>query len=369
MLVIGVSDGARQPLGDARSRVRRAHLALAAIAVTAALVLLWGTFYSSELVQAPVPGQGSYDVTFVESGLRPGATWWISLGDFGVLLYGNEYTFHCPTGVFAFNINPVAGFLPDPSSGSVHVYASPVTVKIKFMPAPIYPLNFIETGLPNGTGWDVTIDNSSVQSNLATNAFNVSNGTYQFWISPVDLSGIQFNPHPNNGTVVIHGAGTNVSTAYEDAGLYSVSFNETGLPGYGWSWSTWIYKENQSLTSETGTSYSTEYWLPNGTYTFKVGAANYTATPSSGTLVIDGAPIEVAVNFTADAQTSLGLHPRTGVRFLHNGPALDPGWVQHRDQASNAKALLANRVSDRVSPGRSPLESRTGEMPRFVRSV
>ena len=73
---------------------------------------------------------------------------------------------------------------------------------------------------------------------------------------------------------------------------YSVTFPQSGLPA-GTSWSVTL--NGQTLSSTTSTITFSE---PNGTYAYTVGAVNgYTATPSSGSVTVNGVSQTVAITF------------------------------------------------------------------------
>ncbi|MGI0155879.1 MAG: hypothetical protein ACREDE_07095, partial [Thermoplasmata archaeon] len=78
-----------------------------------------------------------------------------------------------------------------------------------------YSLDFIETGLPAGTTWSVTIGSSTsanTSSSVApvTNSYTVLNGTYIFTVSAV--SG--FTASPSSGAVTVSGAARAVTIAF-----------------------------------------------------------------------------------------------------------------------------------------------------------
>jgi len=74
---------------------------------------------------------------------------------------------------------------------------------------------------------------------------------------------------------------------------YLVTFTESGLPS-GTSWSITLNGTTKSSTTNTIT-----FSVPNGTYSYVVeSVSGYTASPSSGTITVNGANIEKAVTFT-----------------------------------------------------------------------
>ncbi len=74
---------------------------------------------------------------------------------------------------------------------------------------------------------------------------------------------------------------------------YTVTFTESGLPA-GTTWSVTSGTSTQSSTMTT-----IQFSVSNGSYPFSVApVSGYTATPSSGTVVVSGAPVNQTVVFT-----------------------------------------------------------------------
>jgi len=154
-----------------------------------------------------------------------------------------------------------------------------------------YPVTFTETGLPTGTSWSVTYGGSPASSTTATIAFSVESGSYPF---TVNLAG--YIADPASGTVTVNGAAAAQSVAFTagTAGMFRLTFTESGLP----SGTTWSITSggvlNTSSTSTVG------FTVASGTYTFTVGVlSNYTSAPSTGSLTINGAAGNQGIAFTS----------------------------------------------------------------------
>ena len=75
---------------------------------------------------------------------------------------------------------------------------------------------------------------------------------------------------------------------------YTVTFTETGLPS-GTSWSVTFNGTTESSSTNTIT-----FSVPNGTYSYTIGSVSgYTASPSSGSITVNGANVNQAITFTA----------------------------------------------------------------------
>ncbi len=98
------------------------------------------------------------------------------------------------------------------------------------------------------------------------------------------------------------------------AKTFNVTFTETGLSA-GAAWGA-------TIGGSSGTSTGTTLVLavPNGTYSYSVSAAGYSASPASGTVVVNGNPVPESVTFTA-------LPPGTyQVTFTESGLVTATSW-------------------------------------------
>ncbi|MGC9137644.1 MAG: S53 family peptidase, partial [Thermoplasmata archaeon] len=99
-----------------------------------------------------------------------------------------------------------------------------------------------------------------------------------------------------NFTQIVKGSSSTPAT-------YTVTFTESGLPS-GTSWSVTLAGSTKSSTTNTIT-----FSEPNGSYSFSVGTVTgYTASPSSGTINVNGANVNQAITFTANAQTGVKVY-------------------------------------------------------------
>ncbi len=150
-----------------------------------------------------------------------------------------------------------------------------------------YPLSFLETGLPSGTNWSVSVNGRTQSSTGSTVTFGEPNATYSYVIS----ASAGYMATPSSGVVVVSGAGTPVYVSFSQV-TYTVTFSESGLPfGIGWS-------VNVNGNRYAGTTPGISVKLPNGTYPYTVNSmAGYRPLPSGGSVVISGAANVTTVNF------------------------------------------------------------------------
>ncbi|MCI4361513.1 MAG: DUF3494 domain-containing protein, partial [Thermoplasmata archaeon] len=176
-------------------------------------------------------------------------------------------------------------------TGEVSLAATTIVVPTSSTSTPTYPVTFTESGLPVATSWSVTYGGVTSTSVTSTIVFNVESGTYPF---SVNLAG--FIGTPGSGTVTVNGApaGQAISFAAGQAGTFSITFTETGLPsGTSWTVTSGGVAVN-SLTTTVG------FTVPSGTYAYSVQVvSNYTASPSTGSLMVNGAAGTQTIAFTA----------------------------------------------------------------------
>ena len=256
------------------------------------------------------PALSTYPVTFSESGLPSGTSWSVTLNGSTQLGTGN-LIFTEPNGTHSYTVGSVPGYTASPSSGTVTVAGVAVTQSITFTPV-TYTVTFTESGLPAGTSWSVTLNGSTKSSTTTTITFQESNGTYSFTVGSVP----GYTASPSSGTVTVAGAAVAQPISFTPGTpvTYSVTFTESGLPS-GTSWSV-TFNGTPQLSTTTSIVFSNYL---NGTYIFTVGGvAGYSVTPSSGSVMINGANQTQPVFFTPVTQgkysvtfSETGLPPGT----------------------------------------------------------
>jgi hypothetical protein len=196
-------------------------------------------------------------------------------------------------------------------SGEVSLEGSTITV-----PTPTtsttYAVTFTETGLAAGTSWSVGFGGVSAASTTTTIGFSVESGTFQYAINVVGYAA-----SPSTGSLSVDGAATGqtiVCTA-ASSGDYGVTFTEAGLTA-ATNWSVTL--NGAALTSDATTI---AFTMGGGTYEYTVGAiSNFTASPTLGTVEVNGAPASVPIAFTA------GTPSTYSVTFSESGLAPGSSW-------------------------------------------
>lgn len=238
----------------------------------------------------------TYAVTFQETGLPTGTYWAVELGNLTLSSNTSNLPFYEPNGTHRYTVTEFSGWTPVPAAGKAKVVGAALNVPITFSGGTPYLLQVNETGLPTGTVWGAFEEGSGgFLENFSSSAslgFLVPNGTYFLEAGSV-------SPYYNTSTfaeAVVAGGVSYVTFAFTGREAFALTFNASGLPAnIAWevTLDSSVYEINSTTTSSIG------FVLPNGTYEFEAGgAAGYNATPLNGSVVVDGAPASMTINFT-----------------------------------------------------------------------
>lgn len=212
----------------------------------------------------------NYTVTFHEVGLPNGANWSVSQGTSVKYSASTSINFTEPDGSYNFIMGKVNGYKPLPSNFTVNVQGHNTSFTVIYAPE-LYPVTFVETGLPPSTFWNVTLGNKTNTTSSSTAGFMVMNGTYNYTIANVG----SIVPSTSSGTITVKGAPAKVFLKF--TGPLNCTFFERGLPT-GTKWSVWI---NGTYYNTTGSLITVT--LLNGTYSYIVQVpSEYSASPSQG---------------------------------------------------------------------------------------
>ena len=137
---------------------------------------------------------------------------------------------------------------------------------------------------------------------------------------------------------------------------YAVTFTESGLAS-GTSWSVTF---NGNTQSSTGTS--TSFSVPDGTYSYTIGSVSgYSASPSSGSVTVNGAAQTVSISFTSTAPPPSGqngifsqVNATSGNTYTYNLPEAEAFTVGPNSHTINFVSLyLAGSGSVQFAIGTS----------------
>jgi YVTN family beta-propeller protein len=238
-----------------------------------------------------------YQVTFTESGLPPGTTWYVNIS--GMASSGpintTSYTVNLANGTHNYMIATSDKiYEPSPTSSSMDIVGKSLYLSITFNEL-TYNVIFTETGLPSDTTWYLNLSTGqSFQSTTNTISFMEPNGTYYYTISSTE--GRTYSSLPSSSKFTISGSSYSWSVIFSEV-KYQVTFKETGLP----SGTTWyIAVDNSSLYESSQSNNVID--LPNGTYhitAISTGySSNFTGNQTHLILTVSGFSMTVSLNFS-----------------------------------------------------------------------
>ena len=277
------------------------------------IIYLKGTPLIVGTVYAAPPPPPSYPVIFAESGLPSGTPWSVTLNGQLLSSSGTQIYFSESSGTYPFTVGSVDGYVATPSSGSVTVNGAAVLVNITFSPR-MYPIEFVELGLPTGALWNVSLNSYTKNSTTGSISFSEPNGSYSFTV------GIHngYRASPYSSTVNVTGANVTVHISFSIV-TYPVTFSESGLPS-GVIWSV----EISGLSLQTNST-SMTFNVSNGTHPFTVSAPGWRPSPSSAMITVNGTPVKEAIAFALATYsinfTETGLPSGTAWSVTFNGTA------------------------------------------------
>jgi YVTN family beta-propeller protein len=244
-----------------------------------------------------------YSANFTESGLPGGTFWTVSIGG---LIAGSTNTslqFELPNGTYTYSVTAIPGFAAKLSGQDV-VNGAGFSQEVNFTQL-TYAVTFEQTGLPSGTGWNVTLAGVERESVGTAIVFLEPDGTFNYSID--GISGWHQTSIPYSGIIIVTGSAVAEPTLAFTQVTYLVTISESGLPS-GTNWSVTL--DGHTSSSSTREVNFTE---PNGTFTFAVAPVpEYNATPASSSVIVEGANASRKVSFSfipVTTKTAGGVPP------------------------------------------------------------
>jgi DNA-binding beta-propeller fold protein YncE len=227
-------------------------------------------------------------VSFVETGLRVGTTWSVSLGGTQLFSTSSIIKIDAGTGRYTFSIGSVPGWTSSTQTGFVRAGDSNVTVPVIWTPF-VFEVRVKEAGLPAGMRWWLNLSSGgSFSSNSTTIDAAEPNGTYEFEVSAAD--GWYVSP---GGELTVNNSSLRISVKFKFVDEFQVDFVETGLPA-GTDW--WVNLSNGQSYALLGPSLT--LFEPNATFTYTVGSANLSFSAPDGGFAVDGMSVGVPIIFS-----------------------------------------------------------------------
>jgi len=303
--IVAADDGPSGPPAPTSSPPTPRGLYIAGAAIVVVGLIVVGLGFANVIPGFHLGSSGSpaasppakFAVEFSETGLGAGTAWSVVLDGTPGSSTNGTLTFQEPPGTYSYTVGDVRGYVATPTSGTVTVSGAGSSVALSFTPqiaGTEYSVTFSENGLPASTSWTVTVNGTSHSGSSADIAFSVPNGTYHYSLG----SPTGYRATPPSGSVTIAGAAANVAVVFSGvtAALYSLAFNETGLP------TDTMWSVTVNGTTLSGTAGSLSLGEPNGSYPYSVGAvAGYSPTPTGGTAHVAGRTASVNIAFASVA--------------------------------------------------------------------
>jgi hypothetical protein len=228
-----------------------------------------------------------YSVTFDETGLPAGYSWYVSFANLSSSTTNSSITFQITNGSYYYFVGSISGINVSPQHGIMTVDGSNVTENVTFSPV-YYKVTFNETGLPAGSYWSVNFTGKSVNVNTNSTSFEVPQGEYTFSVKSADPT---FTPSPSSGIVYVTSYNITENILFSQK-EYVITFAEVGLQ-YGTSWS--VNLSGEIRNSSSGQIY---FSLPNGSYSYTVPPVpGYNSSVSSGNISVKGRAQSIPVLF------------------------------------------------------------------------
>ncbi len=291
----------------------------------------------------------TYSLTFTESGLPDGTGWSVTFNGSTESSTSSSIAFTEANGTYSFSVGAVAGYTVSPGSGSLTVEGAALSEPITYTAVPPPPVTSvqIEANSASYTGSAPIYLSGSVSPAPAvgTSAFvkvtNPVGTTVQVSSDPLNAVGEFWDnftaggPNWVSGTYVVNATWApslggsvyyNTTTfAYVSITTNEVTFSETGLTT-GLSWSVTLNGSTEVAAAGSDITFSEA----NGAYAFEIPAvANYTVSPSSGTVTVDGAGVTVNVTFTLPLDRTWDLAAPLSTTTLDGMEVVNATWMSY----------------------------------------
>jgi len=123
-----------------------------------------------------------YNVSFDEHGLAPGTLWKVLVKSSSYAATNSSSSssiiFPLVNGTYSYSISEISGYSLPSSTGNFTVNGSAQKISIYFIVT--MNVTFLESGLPSGTVWSVTLGNRTYYSTSRFLYINISNGSGPF---------------------------------------------------------------------------------------------------------------------------------------------------------------------------------------------
>lgn len=232
----------------------------------------------------------AYVISFKESGLPQGSYWYVNVtGHSGSgPLSGSVFNISLPNGTYSYEVSTNNKDFASPGA-SFTIIGQRMTVPVVFHSI-TYSLEFVESGLPSGTLWKVTVDGNGLSSTSDAITFQVINGSYTYNVAGVP----GYHTDLYSSSVTVSGSDVTIDVSWY-INIYNITFIESGLPtGAQWNLSF----EGVGHSNTTGQMI---FHVPNGTYTYAISEIRGYTVSYPGIVTVAGSNVIVTVDFVKNA--------------------------------------------------------------------
>ena len=264
----------------------------------------------AEVAEFVTASPSSYPVELIESGLPNGTLWGAHLGNQSLSGVDPALRAQLPNGTYSFAIEPVNGFVGQPSNGSVQVMGGPVTEPISFRPIPPgeHSVWFNETGLTPGSTWTVVLNGTEGSSDEASLRFIEPAGTYAYTIARIG----SWSPDPDRGTLTVP-AGTDSVAVHFVFGYLLMIEAPAGTPSDR-EWNVTLDPVGTGGTAVgppvpvqgSSINASISFEEPNGTYNYSVTVDGFPQYHGTGSVTVSGGTASVSPPPLAQSPSASG---------------------------------------------------------------
>jgi Divergent InlB B-repeat domain len=234
-------------------------------------------------------------VDLLEQGLPPDTLWSITVRGFTYNSTSNLITVYELLGSYGYTVSPIPGYRSVPENGGFQVTSSLQLVSIQFVPLtpapPAYAVTFRLVGLPASTAVAITIREDTETTggpDEAPATFQLLNGSYAYRVGYVG----GYHADVAEKLFLVRGGPLTVTVPFVPT-VYPAAWVASGTRA-GMNWT--VVSDNETLVS-------TSAWLAtplaNGSYPYLIELpANFTVSPRTGVMVVDGFAPRVYLVFT-----------------------------------------------------------------------
>ncbi|MDE1880933.1 MAG: YncE family protein [Euryarchaeota archaeon] len=180
-----------------------------------------------------------YPVVFDRTGLAAGTNWTVTLGATSITTSLSSLTFYEPNGTYVYTVMPVRGTTVSPAAGTLNVQGLTIDTNITFSLLRL-TVAFVETGLPAGELWWVSVNGASHNGTTNTLTFLEPQGSYTFSVATSIAVGwgSLYEVNVSSGSFALGNGNLTVPLVYIPSYLLTVNAKAAGAsvvsPGGGW---------------------------------------------------------------------------------------------------------------------------------------